>query len=437
MVFLAGAGWALQHAHAKSVLAQRYARLQTTVYLLLAATELDAEGLIIMPASLAEPKLTLPRSGLYASIQRVDGHSTWLSGSTLGQGLVSSEIPAVGEWRFEILQSPLPATASASAATSFLSVAYSVLWSVGSQNTSLVFRVQEDRLEFDRELNAFSRTLWSWLATTAVLLLITQTLLLRWALQPLKHIAQEIEHIEQGQQTQLLGRYPQELAGLTRNLNLLIEQERARQTRYQQALDDLAHSLKTPLAALRATLDEPAHLATRVAEQLKRMNDIVVHQLGRAAASGSALFVPELALAPVLTRIRDTLIKVYADKKLTWSLDCGDRLVWRMSEGDAFEILGNLMDNAAKWAQQQVSVRIWVDAAQRLCIRIDDDGPGFVDPQVVGQRRVRLDEQVPGHGIGLAVVNDLVQSHHGTLTVTRSKLGGAQVNIELPTGVGR
>jgi len=431
-VFLAGAGWAVQQAHADSVLAQRYSRLQTTIYLLLAAAELDVAGAIIMPDELAEPRLTLPRSGLYASIARADGKASWQSGSALGQALAPAPSPALGQWQFTMVAPDALSAGALPPSREFLKASYAVMWAVGTQQTPLVFTVLEDRADFDRELKAFMRTLWLWLGATGTLLLLTQTLLLRWALRPLGGMAQEIERIEQGQQTQLLGRYPKELAGLTRNLNLLIEQERTRQTRYRQALDDLAHSLKTPLAALRATLGEPEALAARVAEQVRRMDDIVVHQLGRAGAAGSVLFVPPLRLAPVLQRIHDTLCKVYADKHLVWSLICADSLTWRLSEGDAFELLGNLMDNAAKWARQQAAVDILIDDRQRLCIRVSDDGPGFADPHIVGQRRVRLDEQVPGHGIGLAVVNDLVGSHKGSLQVTRSALGGAQVDVILP-----
>lgn len=432
LVFLAGTGWTVQQAHADSVLAQRYSRLQTTVYLLLAAAELDTTGAIVMPTNLAEPRLSLPRSGLYASISRADGKSTWRSDSSLNQILASTPSPALGQWQFDAASTDTASNPELTAPPVFLSATYAVMWSVGAQQTPLLFTVLEDKAQFDREVKTFGRTLWSWLATTGVLLLLTQTLLLRWALKPLGHLSREIERIEQGQQTQLVGRYPKELAGLTRNLNLLIDQERTRQTRYRQALDDLAHSLKTPLAALRATLDDPDALQARVAEQVRRMDDIVVHQLGRAGAGGRVLFAPKLTMAPVLQRIHDTLIKVYADKQLSWSLTCADALAWRMSEGDAFEMLGNLMDNAAKWARQRAAVQIWLDDAQRLCIRVTDDGPGFVDPQIVGQRRVRLDEQTPGHGIGLAVVKDLVHSHGGTLGVCKSDLGGAQVDITLP-----
>ena len=168
-----------------------------------------------------------------------------------------------------------------------------------------------------------------------------------------------------------------------------------------------------------------------VAQQVARMDDIVTHQLGRAGASGAARFAPPLTLAPILNRIRDTLAQVYADKKLVFTLDCAPELSWRIDEGDAFEMLGNVLDNAAKWAQHEVSVRIWRDS-DRLCIRVTDDGPGFSDPQAVLQRRVRLDERVPGHGIGLAVVSDLVASHQGELTLSSTDSGGAQLDIVLP-----
>jgi two-component system sensor histidine kinase PhoQ len=170
-----------------------------------------------------------------------------------------------------------------------------------------------------------------------------------------------------------------------------------------------------------------------VAQQVARMDDIVVHQLGRAGASGAARFAPLLALAPILNRIRDTLAKVYVDKRLVFALDCPPDLSWRMDEGDAFEMLGNVLDNAAKWAQSKVAVRLWVEG-KRLLIRVCDDGPGFSDPGAELARRVRLDERMPGHGIGLAVVKDLVASHQGELKVSRAELGGAQIDIILGSG---
>ena len=432
LAFLASAGWAVQQAHADSVRAARFARLQATIYLLMAGAELNAHGSLLMPATLAEPRLSVPASGLYANIANAERGEEWQSASTLGLNLPFQRQLATGAWRFETVVALLPPGSDKSAAgPAFLAANYAVKWSDKARTASLVFSVLEDKVVFDRELAAFEGTLWRWLGGSGLLLLLAQTLLLRWGLAPLARMTREIHHVERGEQTMVEGRYPRELAGLTHNLNTLIDQERARQTRYKHALDDLAHSLKTPLAVLRSALAQPAQLPTQVAQQVSRMDDIVRHQLGRAGASGATLFAPPLALAPVLKRIGDSLAKVYLDKQLLFALECPSELNWRIDEGDAFEMLGNVLDNAAKWARRTVTARLWLEAG-RLCIRVIDDGPGFGDLQAVLERRVRLDEQVPGHGIGLAVVSDLVASHQGKLTLSRSDVGGAQVDITLP-----
>ena len=432
LAFLAGAGWAVQQAFADSVRAERFARLQTTIYLLMAGAELNANGALVMPATLAEPRLSLPASGLYANIANADTSEEWQSSSTLGLDPPFQRRLAPGQWQFDTVVAPRSGSGDKhKTGGAFLAAAYGVKWSANDRAAPLVFSVLEDKAEFDRELRAFERTLWSWLGGAGLLLLLTQTLLLRWGLAPLGRVAREIQRIEKGEQAMVEGSYPSELAVLTHNLNILIDQQRARQTRYKDALDDLAHSLKTPLAALRATLNEPSQLPTMVAQQISRIDDIVGHQLGRAGASGAARFAPHLALAPILNRIRDTLAKVYSEKNLVFCVDCPPDLTWRIDEGDAFEMLGNLLDNAAKWAQHKVSVRIWPDSG-RLHIRVADDGSGFVDPQAMLARRVRLDERVPGHGIGLAVVRDLVASHQGELTISRADSGGAQLDIVFP-----
>jgi two-component system sensor histidine kinase PhoQ len=431
LAFLAFAGWAVQQAYADSLRTQRFARLQTTVYLLMAGAELDGAGSLVMPPSLAEPRLSLLGSGLYANVSNLDRSEEWQSASTVGLTLPFQRSQATGRWRLETVPASGAIHDKSKTGRAFLAATYAVKWSTNNKDAPLVFSVLEDKAEFDQEVTAFERTLWSWLIGTGLLLLLTQTLLLRWGLRPLGQVAREIQHIEQGEQTQVEGSYPRELAGLTQNLNLLIDQERARQTRYKEALDDLAHSLKTPLAAMRASLDEPAALASIVSQQVTRMDDIVRHQLGRAGAAGATRFAPHLALAPILNRIRDTLAKVYAEKNLSFAVDCSPDLSWRIAEGDAFEMLGNVLDNAAKWAKRTVTASVQLQDSH-LQIRIVDDGPGFADPHAGQKRRVRLDETVPGHGIGLAVVRDLVASYQGELTISRAASGGAQLDIVLP-----
>ncbi len=423
IAFMAAAGWAVQRAHADSVRTAHFAQLQSTVYLLLAGTEVNADGMLVMPPSFPEPRLSLPGSGLYASVRNLTRGVSWLSPSA-----VTSQPPflpdaQVGQWRYD--------TPSANG-RNYLAVGYGVSWVVGDRTVPLALSVLEDRAGFDREVAAFTRTLWTWLGGAGLLLLLSQAALLQWGLAPLRRVAQEIRRIEQGEQAEVQQHYPREIAALTDNLNTLIRQERVRQTRFKEALSFLAHSLKTPLAVLRSALGEPLGLPATVQEQVQRMDDIVQHQLGRAGATGTARFVPFLHLAPLMARIRDALVKVHADKGLQITVDCPDDLQWRIDEGDAFEILGNLTDNACKWARQRVALRLTQDV-RGLVIDVDDDGSGFPDdPASVLLLHVRADEKVPGHGVGLAVVNDLVASHQGTLVLTRSDWGGARVEILLP-----
>jgi two-component system sensor histidine kinase PhoQ len=426
IAFVAGAGWAVQRAHEDSVRTARFAQLQSTVYLLLAGADLDERGALVIPPSFPEPRLSLPGSGLYANIVNVARSEEWQSPSTLGISPPFLRSVAVGQWRSETRSD-----VASAGGRDYLVIGYGVNWAGRAQAAPLVLSVVEDKAEFDREVGAFDRTLWTWLGSAAALLLVSQTLLLEWGLTPLRRVAREVRGIELGDQAGIEGRYPTEITALTNNLNTLIAQERLRQTRYREALSFLAHSLKTPLAVLRNALGEPALLPEAVSQQVARMDDIVQHQLARAAAGGSSRFAPHLPLAGVVHRVRDSLAKVYADKALVFSIEIDPpELAWRIDEGDAFEMLGNVMDNAAKWAKQRVAVSARREG-NRLHIRVDDDGPGFNDTQAVLQLHVRGDEKVPGHGVGLAVVNELVASHDGELNLSRSELGGARVDIVL------
>ncbi len=421
VAFMAATGWALQSAHEDSVLAAHYARLQGTVYLVLAGAEVDADGRLQMPREFAEPRLSLPGSGLYASVLHVPSGRAWQSASAVGMSPPFRRDAQVGQWHYDLV---------GSSAGAFLSASYGVSWAGPSGSVPLVLSVLENRASFDREAGAFRRTLWAWLGAAGALLLLSQTLLLQWGLRPLRKVSQEVARIERGEQAAVEGDYPDEIAGLTGNLNTLIRQERVRQTRYKEALSFLAHSLKTPLAVLRSALAQPDSLHTTVEQQVLRMDHIVEHQLGRAAASGAARFAPQLELAPVATRIRDSLAKVHGERHLQFDIQCPAGLRWRMDEGDAFELLGNLMDNAAKWARERVAVRIWQEGST-LRVRVDDDGAGFANTGDILGLHVRGDEQVPGHGVGLAVVNELVASHDGQLQLARSDWGGGRVDLTL------
>jgi two-component system, OmpR family, sensor histidine kinase PhoQ len=423
VAFMAAAGFAVQRAHSDSVRAAHYSRMQGTVYLLLARAELDGQGALVMPPDVGDPRLAVPSSGLYAGIQNVSKNEQWRSASVLGRAPpLRSDGVETGEWHYETVTQD---------GRDWLSVSFGVNWATGKRAAPLVITVTEDAAEFEREVAIFARTLWAWLGGATVLLLLAQVLLLEWALVPLKRVATEIGRIEAGTQSRIEGSYPTEISGLTDNLNTLVAQERDRQVRYKEALSYLAHSLKTPLAVLRNALAQPEQLPSAVKQQVARMDEIVQHQLGRAATGGASRFSKPVPIAPVLGRVRDALLKVYAEKPLDFTVTCPADLAWRVDEGDLFETMGNVMDNAAKWAKSRVAVVARRERG-RLVIEVQDDGPGFSDTESVLQIHVRGDERVPGHGVGLAVVNDIVRSYGGELTLSRGVLGGGSVRIELP-----
>jgi two-component system sensor histidine kinase PhoQ len=225
-------------------------------------------------------------------------------------------------------------------------------------------------------------------------------------------------------------------------MNLLIDSERARSDRYRYTLDNLAHSLKTPLAAMRALLDsrQDEDFGNRYNEQIDRMDEIVRYQLRKPAASASE----NLVLVPVsvekeVTRLIDGLRKVYRDKRPEFEVRIESGLQFRGDTGDFLELAGNLLDNACKWCERRVRIVVVPSVgastvASGMVLTVADDGPGIPKDaaDALLQRGMRLDESTPGHGIGLAVVKDIARSYGGRLLINRSELGGAEITVSIP-----
>jgi two-component system, OmpR family, sensor histidine kinase PhoQ len=288
----------------------------------------------------------------------------------------------------------------------------------------------------------FREMLWTYLGGAALLLLALLLVVLRWSLTPLRQVARELGDIEQGRRERLTGNYPDELVPLTANLNTFIEAERENLGRYRHTLSDLAHSLKTPLAVVRSQIEsgEPADdFRNHVAEQIDRMDAIVAYQLSRAATSGHQTLAAPLLVEPRAEALVSSLEKVYAAKNILCEFEIDAETRFFGEEGDLMELLGNLVENAFKWADHRVllTVRALAPPGTRrpgLSMVVEDDGPGIADEQIerVLQRGVRGDERVQGHGIGLAIVQDILKFYRGTLEVGRSELGGARFVVELP-----
>ena len=434
VAFLGLTGLALDRAFRESALAAVKDRLEAQVYMLLGAADLNEATRLVLPDALPEARFSTPGSGLYAWVTEED-QLLWQSQSLLGMRLpVFPATPGTGRAHFQELE--------ALDATPLFILEFSVNWEVGPESyRRYTFRVAETQQSFKSQVRQFRGSLWGWFLGAALILLVVQGVILRWGLRPLRQVAREVREIETGQRAELAGRYPKELQPLTDNLNALIRHSQAHLERHRNALGDLAHSLKTPLAVLHSTVEGAASVSDlqgTVREQVERMNRTVEYQLQRAAAAGSIALSAPVAVAAVVHKMIDSLAKVYADKSLTFQLQVDKRVQFYGDEGDLMEILGNLSDNACKWAHKQVAIRIDLMASNSsgdgLILVVEDDGPGIptAQRQLILQRGQRADPSTVGHGIGLAVVRNLVEEvYAGELEIDNSELGGAQVRVRL------
>ena len=269
-----------------------------------------------------------------------------------------------------------------------------------------------------------------WLAGILLLLLGT-----RWGLGSLRRIQAQIEQIQVGHRQELDLDLEAELKPLARSLNQLLENERKQKLRYQNTLNDLAHSLKTRLALIEATFDEAKvtpKLREQTSQQVKQMDQMIQYHLRRAVAGRQALNNQGIDPIPVLQKLQATMSKVYRHKRLQINLVFEDSLQFAGEADDLFELMGNLLDNACKFAISQVEVRLR-RVANQLIIQVEDDGPGIdeaLQAKVI-QRGVRADNS-GGQGIGLSVCAEIIDSYGGQLRIGDSALGGASIQFNLP-----
>ena len=403
---------------------------------LLAAAEPNDGGELVLPERLREPRFERIGSGLYAELRNQESEVLWRSRSTLGLEIPRGVEPELGNHLF--------AKENLEDGTPLLTLSLAVEWEFDDGTLkSYVFKVAESLDSFNAQIAGFRRQLFGWFAAVALTMLLAVSMLLRGLLRPLRQIETEITEIEEGNRVSLTGDFPTELVGVARNMNLLIDSERARSDRYRYTLDNLAHSLKTPLAAMRALLQDTqsAGFGDRFNEQIDRMDEIVRYQLRKPAASvADNLVLQPVAVEREVTRLIDGLRKVYHDKHPDFDVRVEKGMQFRGDTGDFLELAGNLLDNACKWCERRVRISIVPSVGARaiasgMVMTVSDDGPGI--PQDAAdallERGMRLDEATPGHGIGLAVVKDIARSYGGRLKIKKSEdLGGAEFMVSIP-----
>lgn len=436
VTFLSITGVLLDRAFQDSAFSSVEDRLRGDIFLLIGAADFDQSEPDDFVGGLPDPSLSTPGSGHYAKILDANLTTLWRSRSLIGRTLNHHRNVETGEWDTSLLEQD--------AEDRMYAMSYGILWEGDGEQAPRRYIIQafEPAQLFDDTVQQFRRSLWGWFAGLSIALLVAQGISLTLGLRPLTEVGDEVHAIERGAQAQIGGQYPQELNTLTSNLNRLLLHNRASLKRYRNSLGDLAHSIKTPLAVLQNNLagsnDRRKNVTAR--EQIERIDRTVQYYLERSAAAGRAIMSPPVALRPLADRIVASLEKVYVERAISISNQIPVELTVSAEEGDLMEIVGNLADNACKWAATRVVLSaafIPANADQAACIEIAvvDDGPGIPPDRVesILQRGTRLDESVAGHGIGLAIVREMVEDVFDGHLQIDSNTNGTRVTARLST----
>ena len=423
IVMLPVIGFTLTNAFDRQLSVAMKNEITAYSYSILTVAEVDNNQLE-MPEYLLENQFNISQSGLYALINSLPNKNFSVETLWQSQSLLTLSLQTLSP---ELIPSPKIGENVFSAITlegkEHLLYSFSVSFSDDARPFPITLHLIKDQKEFLLALSDFKQQLWSWLIALMLLFIVIQVAWLLWTLKPLKVLVNELTSIEQGTKNTLDGHYPLELKQVTSQLNTLLLTEQNQRKRYRNALSDLAHSLKNPLAVMQSEVS----LSKDAQEQICVINNIIEHQLKRAQSAGESSWHLGVAVKPLLDKLIASLMKVYQEKQLRFVVNVDKNTLFKGDEADLMEILGNLADNACKSAKSTVAVTVKVNHKQ-LTITVEDDGVGIESSQqqAILARGTRADTYQAGHGIGLAIVRDLVSSYQGQISITTStSLGGA------------
>jgi len=390
------------------------------------------------PQSLGEPLFELPLSGWYWQVTRVDpgktevrsSRSLWDGGLPHLQdhGIVAGPdgsregyVAGPEDQRLRLVERNID---------------------LGDEGHYLV-AVAGDAAEISDETRSFDQALIITFSILAIVLLLTTMFQVRFGLAPLKRITDGLAAIRSGSAERLTGKFPEEIAPLARETNALIEANKEIVERARTHVGNLAHALKTPLSVMvnEAAARSSDAFAQKVLEQADIMRDQVARHLERARLAARLTVVGSVTeVAPVVTALARTMEKIHRDKKLAIEVHADEHAQFHGERPDLEEMIGNLVDNACKWASSRVVIEIVrerpdpVSERQVVRIIVDDDGRGLSpsEREQVAKRGQRLDENKPGSGLGLSIVLELAALYGGSLTLGTAPLGGVRAELVLP-----
>lgn len=410
--------WSVSSAHYASLLKSKETELAMMSYVLLSAFEIN-NNRIDMPVEVYDERLNIPQSG-YQGYIKLNDSLIWQSASTL-EPISSRSLPvaSVGEGRFVVNQKK-----------SLFLYTFTAEFTSENQYIPIQFSIVNHMRDVAAEHAVFTRSLWQYgaLLTGVVALLLLVSLLS--VVKPLQHLISQLQEAEQGKKRALTGHYPKELDQAKHSINSLLENEDFQKKRLQNLGQDLAHSLKTPLSVMQ---NQP-NLSVELQQEIQTIQEIIQRQLKRPALQQN-VWVEQIDILPILSKTINSLEKIYPHITFSWSINSeqnhvNTELKLPIEQTDAYELFGNIIDNAAKAAHTRVKVHIEHEN-KRSTIAIHDDGAGIPTAQRknILERGQRLDTYTSGQGIGMAMVSDISDLYHAKLQITESNLGGAKVAV--------
>jgi signal transduction histidine kinase len=437
-IILIVAGLGLTAVHARSTEAAFDEQLGVYLKALVANVASNGEEALSGPGQFIGPQFELARSGWYWQVTRLDSQPPDIKSS---RSLFAAQLPRVetggahtdsGVTRSGYVTGPDERS---------LRLIERVI-DAGDEGRYLI-QVAGNSEEIEAEIDDFEYSL----AATFVLLLIailgSMALAVRFGLRPLRELREGVASIRRGEAEHISGDFPQDISPLAAEVNLLLDANREVVDRARTQVGNLAHALKTPLSVILNEADAGSPtLAEKVKEQAEVMRRQVTFYLDRARAAARAGSIGSATeVKPVIEGLVRTFDKVYRERALTFAVVALDGLRFRGEAQDLSDLIGNLLDNAGKWARTRVEIsasrdlNLDADGRAYFITRIDDDGPGL-DPQARSaalRRGQKLDESRPGSGLGMSIIVDLAQIYGGLLLLEDSPLGGLRASLRLPT----
>lgn len=389
------------------------------------------------PQSIGEPLFDLPLSGWYWQVTRLDVPTRDVRSS---RSLWDASLPQLDPAAASVPGGERQGYAGGPEGQQLRIVEQTI--DLGDEGRYLV-AVAGDPAEINEEIHSFDSALVLTFGVLAIVLLLTTTFQVRFGLAPLKRISEGLAAIRSGSAERLEGAFPVEIAPLARETNALIDANREIVARARTHVGNLAHALKTPISVMlnEATSHGDDPLALKVREQTEIMRDQVTRHLERARLAARVATIGTVTeVPPVVTALARTMEKIYHHRGIAIDVEAPEGARFRGEQQDLEEMVGNLVDNACKWAQSRVAVEALSEKPdprgdrRTLRIVVDDDGPGLSPQQreQVARRGRRLDETKPGSGLGLSIVVDLASLYGGSLTLGTAPIGGLRAELMLP-----